>query len=185
MILTPLKLNLGCGNRHMPDYINVDKFGKPDLRVDLHVFPWPWADNSVDEVYSKAYFEHAPEFMRTWREAHRILKPGGKLTLIVPHFRAPFAAWPEQHVHQFSISTFLYNFQMDDDYSGGEHLFETIQLKHLYGPKMKVLEPFANAFPLALDWLGLPVAEILWSGWKRTTRFRLGRSWWVDQEAPC
>jgi SAM-dependent methyltransferase len=162
-----VRLNLGCGKRRMHGFVNVDKFEDPDRKVDLSVFPWPWAENSVEEIYSQAYFEHAKDFMATWREAWRILRPGGKLTLIVPHFRAPFAAWPQQHVNQFSISTFKYNLMLDDEYAGGEHLFETVRLRHLYGPKMKVLQPLANVLPLVWDWLGLPVAEILWSGVKR------------------
>jgi hypothetical protein len=35
-----IKLNLGCGKNPMPGYVNVDKFGTPDVRHDLETFPW-------------------------------------------------------------------------------------------------------------------------------------------------
>lgn len=50
---TPLlKLNLGCGFKRIPGYLNVDSVPdcNPDQVVDLEKFPWPWADNSVDDV---------------------------------------------------------------------------------------------------------------------------------------
>ena len=162
-----MKLNLGCGDKKMDGFVNVDKYGNPDLRVDLSLFPWPWEDNSIDEIYSDNYFEHAQEFMRTWRESHRILKKGGSLTLIVPNWRNPLAVWPEQHLHQFSIGTFQI-LTWDLPYAGGKHLFDTVRLRHYFGPKLKFkfLIPFANINPLAWDWLGLPVKEIEWRGIK-------------------
>ncbi|MGH7999079.1 MAG: hypothetical protein ACREPR_06535 [Brasilonema sp.] len=42
-----LRLNLGCGAKRLDGYINVDKFGTPDLRFDLETFPYPWANDSV------------------------------------------------------------------------------------------------------------------------------------------
>jgi predicted SAM-dependent methyltransferase len=47
-----MKLNLGCGLYKLDGFRNVDKFAAcdPNEVVDLEVFPWPWADDSVDEV---------------------------------------------------------------------------------------------------------------------------------------
>ena len=161
-----MKLNLGCGDKKVAGYVNVDKYGNPDLRIDLNIFPWPWKDNSIDEIYSYGYFEHAIQFMRTWRESHRVLIPNGILHLVVPHARSAQTPWPEQHLHQFSIYTFKHHLMYDFDYAGGKHLFDTISLRHLYGPKLRFLSPFANLHPLAWDWIGLPVSDIEWRGVK-------------------
>ncbi|MGK7880982.1 MAG: hypothetical protein AB4060_12905, partial [Crocosphaera sp.] len=45
--MSELNLNLGCGAKRRENYLNVDKFGEPDLKVDLEELPWPWEDNSV------------------------------------------------------------------------------------------------------------------------------------------
>lgn len=88
-----MKLNLGCAFNHMADAENVDinPRCKPDRIVDLEKFPWPWADNSVDEICMHHSLEHLggdPNvFLGIMRELYRVLKPGGKVHIQVPHPR--------------------------------------------------------------------------------------------------
>lgn len=87
----PLRLNLGCGEKRKPGYINVDKFGSPDILHDLETFPWPWEDNSVLEVMLHHVLEHLGEstavYLRIIKELYRICKAGAKIQIIVPHPR--------------------------------------------------------------------------------------------------
>jgi len=53
-----LKLNLGCGKRMIPGFVNVDKYGSPELKFDLETFPWPWDDNSVEQIMMIHVMEH-------------------------------------------------------------------------------------------------------------------------------
>ena len=36
-----MKYNLGCGDKKIDGYVNVDVCGTPDVTCDLAVFPWP------------------------------------------------------------------------------------------------------------------------------------------------
>ncbi|WP_026731477.1 class I SAM-dependent methyltransferase [Fischerella sp. PCC 9605] len=87
-----LRLNLGCGARHLDDYLNVDKFGKPDLRLDLETFPYPWDDNSVAEIEMCHVLEHLGQqtevYLKIIQELYRICKPGAKVHIVVPHHRS-------------------------------------------------------------------------------------------------
>jgi hypothetical protein len=55
--MSGLRLNLGCAMRR-GGFVNVDKFGEPELRHDLETFPWPWPDDSVVEVVLHHVLEH-------------------------------------------------------------------------------------------------------------------------------
>jgi predicted SAM-dependent methyltransferase len=86
-----MKLNLGCGQNLIPGYINVDKYGDPDVLHDLETFPWPWEDNSVDEIRLTHVLEHLGETTATYfkiiQELYRISKPNGLIFIVVPHPR--------------------------------------------------------------------------------------------------
>ncbi len=85
------RLNLGCGNKHIKGFINVDKEGNPDLKHDLEKFPWPWQENSVDQILMIHVLEHLGKEVDTYfqiiKELYRVCKPSGRIRIIVPHFR--------------------------------------------------------------------------------------------------
>lgn len=88
-----MRLNLGCGGRKYPDWINVDKYPTcgPDQVVDLEQFPWPWPDNSVDEVRLYHVLEHlgaqTEVYLEIIKELYRVCRPNAKVEIIVPHPR--------------------------------------------------------------------------------------------------
>lgn len=88
---TTLKLNLGCGMNFLPDFINVDKYGTPDVTCDLEVFPWPWPDNSVEHIAMQHVLEHLGQtteaYLKIIGELYRICKNGGRVYIVVPHPR--------------------------------------------------------------------------------------------------
>jgi SAM-dependent methyltransferase len=52
--------------------------------------PWPLADGSLDCVFTSNFLEHLPDkaaVVRTLREAHRCLRPGGRLVCLGPNIR--------------------------------------------------------------------------------------------------
>jgi hypothetical protein len=88
-----MRLNLGCGNRKIPDWVNVDKVANcnPDQVVDLERLPWPWPDNSTDEIMLSHVLEHlgaATEvYLGIIKELYRVCHDGALITIIVPHPR--------------------------------------------------------------------------------------------------
>lgn len=85
----PIKLHLGCGNKLLEDYINIDgEYMIHDQRIIFHDITkeFPIMDNIVDEILSVHVIEHIykhlliPMFLE-WR---RILKPGGFVAIEWP-----------------------------------------------------------------------------------------------------
>ena len=97
-----LKLNLGCGEKRIPGYINVDKYGSPDIKHDLESFPWPWETNSVSDIILIHVLEHLGKDVETYfgifKEMYRICNNGAKIKIIVPHFRHQFFYDDPTHV---------------------------------------------------------------------------------------
>lgn len=100
---TPLRLDIGCGPNKRQGFTGVDQIAFPgvDTVCDLRQ-PWPWKDNSVDEVFSSHVIEHfnALERVHFVNELYRVLKVGSKATLIAPHWSScraygdPTHQWP-------------------------------------------------------------------------------------------
>ena len=82
-----IKLNLGCGNDIKKGFQNYDMFpvNNSVKYIDLNCLPLPFDDNSIDFIFMEDVFEHLDvnrfDFMR---EIYRILKPNGKVKIIVP-----------------------------------------------------------------------------------------------------
>ncbi len=87
-----LKLDLGCGDNKREGFKGVDfiKTASTDYVCDLLAMPWPFEDNSVEEIHCSHFFEHVPglERGRFIDEVYRILKPGGKATFITPYYNS-------------------------------------------------------------------------------------------------
>lgn len=86
----PLKLDLGCGKNKAAGFLGVDvrAFEGVDVVCDLGVEKWPWKDGTVDEVNASHVVEHFTPKQRIHfvNELHRVLKPGAKATIVVPHW---------------------------------------------------------------------------------------------------
>lgn len=87
----PARANLGCGGDYRDGWHNVDERGEipVDQRVDLDDRPWPWADDSFEHVLMDNVIEHLDDRLETLRELHRVVEPGGTVTLRFPHWNSP------------------------------------------------------------------------------------------------
>jgi SAM-dependent methyltransferase len=86
-----MKLNLGCGQNKKDGYVNVDKFDSfaPDVVWDLEQFPWPFEDDSVEEIVMYHSLEHmggdTDTFLSIMKELYRVCMPDGVVHITVPH----------------------------------------------------------------------------------------------------
>ncbi len=145
-----IKLNIGCGKHKKDGYINIDispKY-KPDIVASAtHL---PFKSNSVDEIYTSHMVEHVPNFEKAMREMHRILKPGGKLYIVVPYSAATSAYLP-QHMHYFSWDSFLpfKNGHEHDDYYN--FTFRDVKNRLVFEYTNKIISRIANDHPLLYE----------------------------------
>lgn len=80
-----MKLEIGGGNRNLGgDWRNVDLCDTADVRHDLNVLPWPFSDESVDELYSSHCIEHVDCPLNFVREVARICKVGAAVEIRCP-----------------------------------------------------------------------------------------------------
>jgi SAM-dependent methyltransferase len=59
---------------------------KPDVLMDLNRAPYPFRSDSFDGAYAFSVIEHLDQFFAVFGEIHRIVKAGGIVALLTPHF---------------------------------------------------------------------------------------------------
>jgi len=84
-----MKLNLGSHSKQVGEgWTNVDALILPNVDIvhDLTEYPYPFDEDSVDEILMVEVLEHISwrETINVLRECRRILKPGGKMHIQVP-----------------------------------------------------------------------------------------------------
>lgn len=133
-----MKLNIGCGRFPKAGFTNLDREALPGVDVvhDLRCFPYPFADGSVDQIEADHVLEHLGDAFGAMRELHRILAPGGRLTVRVPHCSRGFTH-PE-HRTGFDV-TFPYYFdpKFQGGYAGVPFACERVRLRWFAQPWLK------------------------------------------------
>lgn len=111
-----IKLDIGCGPNPKEGFTGVDiiAFNDNVQAVDLRKAPWPWADNSVSEAHSSHFLEHLTNLNDRWErvtffnELYRVMIPGGKCSLIFPHWASTRYYGDPTHKEPFSEMGFYY-----------------------------------------------------------------------------
>lgn len=107
----PKILELGCGRVKHPNAVGIDRIALPGVDVvhDLNQHPYPFEDNSFDEVYAVHVIEHLDSILAVMEEVHRITRPNARVVVITPHhsdaisWQDPTHKW---HLNSYSFSYF-------------------------------------------------------------------------------
>lgn len=103
-----LRLDIACGKNKKTGYSGVDIWEGADIVADLEKYPWPFEDESVDEIFCSHYIEHTRDLIAFANELYRILKTGARAEIIAPYYSS-IRAWQDPtHLRAISENTFLY-----------------------------------------------------------------------------
>lgn len=84
-----LRLNLGCGARHLDGYVNVDVNAalEPDIVFDADdpTTPWPFEDNTFGQIRAIHSLEHFRNYLWVIEEMYRVSAPGAVWLIEVPY----------------------------------------------------------------------------------------------------
>lgn len=147
-----LKLNLGCGRKYLDGYVNCDFVDtvRADKYFTLDEFPYPFETGCADEVFMDNVLEHLEDIPKVMSELHRVLRPGGRLRILVPYAKTDWALQDPTHKHFFTEHSLNY-FIEGHAYNFYSHVrFKLIEAR-LYGDnttwrhKIRNLLPFKNA----------------------------------------
>jgi predicted SAM-dependent methyltransferase len=92
-------LNLGCGHRYHPDWVNVDiAHDNPSIMLADVSKGIPFPDQHFDVVYHSHMIEHIrlTDVQRFLRDCRRVLKPGGMMRVATPDLERLCAAYLEK-----------------------------------------------------------------------------------------
>lgn len=79
-----MKLNLGCGPYLLEDFVNIDIRDLEGVDVIADVTKLPLPDASADFIYGGHILEHIEDWEKALEEWKRVLKPGGKIMIVIP-----------------------------------------------------------------------------------------------------
>jgi SAM-dependent methyltransferase len=99
--------------------LDIDPDVGADTVHDLCVVPYPYADNSFDEIHAYEVLEHCGQqgdwklFFAQFSEFWRILKPGGYFMATVPMWDSPWAWGDPSHTRVITRGSISY---LDQDH---------------------------------------------------------------------
>lgn len=114
--ISEVRLDIGCGPSKLKGAIGIDAldYDEVDLVGDVFDALARFPDQSVDYVYSKHFFEHIDDLSRLIDEVSRVLKVGGTIYVITPHFSNPYYYSDPTHRTPFGLYTFCYYARADE-----------------------------------------------------------------------
>jgi len=164
------KLNLGCRNDLLPDYINIDldEFkGKHDftfLKMDALELDLYFLSNSIDEVIARQFFEHFSHeeigilLYKIWK----VLKPRGKLEITTPDFyeMITYYKWKHENKNFLDVDVFHSRvFGLEDESFHKTVWYEEMGKFYLLRENLYIMEKITKPTQLEITFIATKLEE--------------------------
>ncbi len=116
IVLPLIKIDLGSGGKKKEGFLGCDQYAMEgvDRVFAIGSARWPFRDGSVEDANATHFLEHLTNFGGAWErvhffnELHRVLRAGGKATLVFPHWASNRYYGDPTHKEPFSEMGFYY-----------------------------------------------------------------------------
>jgi SAM-dependent methyltransferase len=144
-------LDVGCGVNKYPGAIGIDRNirTRADVICDLDHFPYPFRDNSFDRLRAVHVIEHVSDVIRTIEEFHRLVRAGGAIHIVTPHY-TDFSSFCDP-THRWHLNSFSLRYFGEDNagfgyYSGARLRERSVRVKLLQFWRYLGFEWLVNTF---------------------------------------
>src|SRR5512140_187204 len=122
-------LDVGCGINKYTGAIGIDKNprSRADVICDLDRFPYPFLDAAFDQLRAVHFIEHSSDVIRTMEEFHRLVRPGGRICVVTPHY-TDFSSFCDP-THRWHLNSFSFRSFGEDH--GGFGYYSDVKLREI------------------------------------------------------
>jgi len=157
-----LALNIGTGGHDLAGWVNLDETKPGDVLA--RVPPAPFRDECFDEILMSHVVEHMPldDGRALMKECHRILKPGGVVTVIVPDGKIISLAYLAGQIDNWKLNDWLlYSYCQESQH---RWLYDRRTLNQLVADvgfvELRRLNRFTDIHMMAPAWFQVGVSAI-------------------------
>jgi SAM-dependent methyltransferase len=150
-------LDVGCGINKKPGSIGLDRnpASRADVLADLDSFPYPFRDSSFDALQAVHVIEHVSDVIRSMEEFHRLVRDGGEVLIVTPHY-TDFSSFCDP-THRWHLNSFSMRYFGPDNagygyYSAARFAESSVYVKLLALWKWLGFEWLINASPRLRKW---------------------------------
>jgi SAM-dependent methyltransferase len=122
-------LDVGCGINKYPGALGMDRHpaSRADVLADLNHIPYPFADNSFDQLRAVHVIEHVEDVLRAMEEFHRLVRPGGRIHIETPHY-TDFSSFCDP-THRWHLTSLSFRYFGEDH--GGFGYYSSCRLREI------------------------------------------------------
>ena len=124
-----LVLDVGCGINKHPGAIGIDRNprSRADVLCDIDRAPYPFAGGVFDQIRAVHVIEHVADIIGAMEEFHRLLRPGGRIFLVTPHY-TDFSSLCDP-THRWHLNSF--SFRYFGERHGGFRYYSGVRLREI------------------------------------------------------